>query len=324
MKRYLIKRLLMIIPTLFVITFISYMIMDLAPGDPTLAFVDFEKQRATKEFLAELREKLGLDQPWYVRYFKWLGRAFRGEFGYSLVSQRSVAWEISQRVNVTLIMCLVSLLLSAFLGIALGIWAALKHYKWQDTLIQILSYITMSLPQTWICLGLTLIFVLELGWLPAQGLKSLMLSNPTPWESFVDQLKHMILPITCMTIPSIGSWARFQRAAFLEAMSQDFVRTARSKGLAEKKITWKHILRNASLPTITSIAGMLPGIVTGSVLVESAFGVPGLGGALTRAASQRDYPMAMASLLITGLLSLAGILISDVLYAIVDPRIRYD
>ena len=111
MKRYLLRRLLMIIPTMFVITFISYMIMDMAPGDPTLAFVDFERQRATKEFLAELKEKLGLDKPWYVRYFKWLDRAFHGDFGYSLVTQRSVKWEISQRVNVTLLLCLISVLL---------------------------------------------------------------------------------------------------------------------------------------------------------------------------------------------------------------------
>lgn len=324
MKRYLIKRILMIIPTLLVISFISYMIMDLAPGDPSLAFVDFEKQRATKEFIQELRVKLGLDRPWYIRYFKWFERAIKGDFGYSLVSQRPVLWEITQRINITLLICLISLFLSAFIGIALGIWAAIKHYKWQDTLIQILTYLTMSLPQMWICLGVILLFTIRLNWLPSQGLKSLMAYNLTPWQAFIDQVKHMIMPVICMTIPSIGRWARFQRAAFLEAKSQDFVRTARSKGLSEKVITWKHILRNASLPTITSIAGMLPSIVTGSVLVESVFGIPGLGGALTSAASNRDYPMAMASLLITGLLTLAGILISDVMYAVVDPRIRYE
>ncbi len=324
MKRYLIKRLLMIIPTLLVITFVSYLIMDLAPGDPALAFVDFEKNRATKEFVAELREKLGLNKPWYVRYFKWLGRALKGDFGYSLVSQRSVIWEIKQRLSITLLICLISLLLQAFIGIALGIWAAIKHYKWQDTLVQMLSYLSMSLPQAWICLGLILLFAIKLKWFPVQGLKSLMATSMTPWQQVKDQAWHMVLPIICMTLPGIGSWARFQRGAFLEAQNQDFVRTARSKGLSERKITWKHILRNASLPTITSIAGMLPSVVTGSVLVESVFAMPGLGGALTSAASNRDYPMAMASLLITSLLSLAGILLSDVLYAIVDPRIRYD
>lgn len=324
MKRYLIKRLLMIIPTLLVIRFISYLIMDLAPGDPALAFVDFEKNRATKEFVAELREKLGLSRPWYIRYFKWLGRALKGDFGYSLVSQRAVTWEIKQRMSITLLMCLISMLLTAFIGISLGIWAAIKHYKWQDTLVQMLSYITMSLPQTWICLGVILLFAIKLKWFPVQGLKSLMATNLTPWQQFLDQGKHMVLPIVCMTLPGIGSWARFQRGAFLEAQGQDYVRTARSKGLSERKITWKHILRNASLPTITSIASMLPSVVTGSVMIESVFSVPGLGGALTNAASQRDYPMAMASLLITGVLSLAGILLSDVLYAIVDPRIRYD
>lgn len=323
MKQYLLKRVLMLIPTMLIITFVSYMIMDLAPGDPALAWVDFENNRATPEVLAEIRVKLGLDAPWYLRYFKWLQQVFQGNMGYSMVSQRSVKWEISQRVGVTILICLISLLLQAAIGIALGILSAIKQYKWQDTFISVMSYLSMSLPQSWICLVLLTIFVLKLRWLPASGLRNLMASGMTPWESFVDLLRHMILPIICMTVPGFGSWARYQRAAFLEAKNQDFVRTARSKGLSEQTIRWKHILRNSSLPTITMVAGMLPGVVTGSVLVESVFAIPGLGGALTSAASRRDYPMAMASLLIVGLLSLLGILLSDVLYAVVDPRIRY-
>lgn len=323
MKRYLIKRVLMIIPMLLVITFMSYLIMDLAPGDPTLAFVDLERQRVTKEFVAEMREKLGLNQPFYIRYFKWLAMAVQGNLGYSMVSHRAVTWEISQRVNVTLIICVVALVLQAFIGIAIGIVAALHHGTWLDTLLNLISYLSMSIPYAWVCLLLISLFTLKLGWLPSTGLHDLMLINPTKWEYFVDTLKHMILPVFCMIIPNIGSWARFQRGAFLDAMSQDYVRTARSKGLTEKKITWKHILKNASLPTITSIAGSLPSVVTGSVMIESVFGIPGLGGALTSAASNRDYPMAMASLLITGLLTLAGVLVSDIMYALVDPRIRY-
>lgn len=323
MKKYLIKRLLMIIPTLLVITIVSYMIMDLAPGDPTLAFIDFEHNRATPEILAQMREKLGLNGPWYMRYFRWLQQVFQGNLGYSYISQRSVVWEISQRINVTLVICLISLLLSAFIGIVLGIIAAVKQYKWQDNLIQVLSYITMSVPQAWISLLLLYVFALKLGWLPASGLQSLMLVGGTPWEVFVDKLEHVILPIACMTIPSIGSWARYQRGAFLEAKHQDFVRTARSKGLSERTITYKHILRNASLPTITSIAGMLPSVVTSSTLIESVFGIPGLGGALTSAVTNRDYTMTMASLLILGVLTLLGVLLSDILYAVVDPRIRY-
>jgi len=323
MKRYLIKRVLMIIPMLIVITFISYLIMDLAPGDPSLAFVDFERQRVTKEFVAEMREKLGLNQPFYIRYFKWLSLALQGNLGYSLVSQRAITWEISQRVNVTLLICLVALVLEAFIGIAIGIVAALHHGTWLDTLLNLFAYISMSIPYAWICLMLISLFTLKLGWLPSTGLHDLMLFNPTKWEYFVDLLKHMILPILCMIIPNIGSWARFQRGAFLDAMNQDYVRTARAKGLSEKTITWKHILKNASLPTITSIAGSFPTVITGSVMIESVFGIPGLGGALSSATSSRDYPMAMASLLITGLLTLAGILISDIMYALVDPRIRY-
>lgn len=323
MKQYLFKRLLMIIPMLFFITFLSYMIMDLAPGDPSLAWVDFERNRATPEVLAEIRLKLGLDRPWYVRYFKWLGQVFEGNLGYSLVSQRPVVWEISQRVSVTLLICLISLLLQAFIGIALGIVSAINQYKWPDTVISIMAYLSMSLPQAWICIVLITVFVLKLGWLPVSGLHSLMASTMTKGEYIMDTIKHMILPVICMTIPGFGSWARYQRGAFLEAKNQDFVRTARSKGLSEKTITWKHILKNASLPTITMIAGMLPSVVTGSVLVESIFAMPGLGGALTSAATTRDYPMAMASLLITGILSLVGILLSDILYAVVDPRIRY-
>ena len=308
---------------LIVITFMSYMIMDLAPGDPTLSFVDFERQRVTKEFVVEMRVKLGLDKPWYIRYFKWLDRAVHGNFGYSMVSQRSVVWEISQRINVTLIICLIALVLQAFLGIALGIAGALHHGRWLDTALNLLSYISMSIPYAWLCLLLISLFTLKLGWLPSTGLHDMTLINPTRGEYLADTAKHMVLPILCMVFPGFGSWARFQRGAFLDSMNQDYVRTARAKGLAEKTITWKHILKNASLPTITSIASALPTVITGSVMIESIFGIPGLGGALTSAASSRDYPMAMASLLITGLLTLVGILISDIMYALVDPRIRY-
>ncbi len=324
MKRYLVKRLLLIIPMLIVITFISYMIMDLAPGDPTLAYVDFEKQRVTKEFVEEMRVKLGLDKPFYVRYFKWLVNVLQGNLGYSLVSQRAVTWEISQRINITLVICLLATILQALIGIALGIASALNHGKFWDNFIQIICYITMSVPYAWICLLMITVFTLKLGWLPSTGLHDLMLVNPTKWEYFIDTAKHMILPMLCMIIPGFGSWARFQRGAFLESMNQDYVRTARSKGLAEKTITWKHVLKNASLPTITSIAGSLPAVITGSTMIESIFGIAGLGSALTSGASSRDYPMEMASLLIIGLLTLGGILLSDVLYALVDPRIRYN
>lgn len=323
MKKYLIKRLLMIIPTLFVITFITYMIMDMAPGDPTLAWIDFEHNKATPEVLAEMREKLGLDKPFYVRYFKWLGQVLRGNLGYSMISQRSVVWEVSQRINVTIILCLVSLLSTAFIGIALGIFSALKQYKWQDMLIQTVAYITMSIPQAWICLLLLLVFSVKLGWFPSSGLRNLMLVNATRWRVFADKLRHVVLPLVCMTLPGIGGWIRYQRGAFLDAKNADFVRTARSKGLSERTINWKHILRNASLPTITSIAVMLPSVITSSTLVESVFGIPGLGGMLTSAVSARDYTMTMASLLILGVLTLVGILLSDILYAVVDPRIRY-
>lgn len=324
MKRYLIKRLLMIIPMLLIITFISYMIMDLAPGDPSLMYIDFEKKNVTREYIEEMREKMGLNRPFYVRYFLWLKQVFQGNLGYSLVSQRSVAWEIGQRLNVTLLMVLIATVLQAFIGIALGIIGALNHGKLWDSFIQVICYITMSIPYSWLCLLMITLFTLKLGWLPSTGMHDLMLINPTRAEYIADTVKHMIMPILCMVIPGVGSWARFQRGAFLDAMNQDFVRTARAKGLSERRITWKHVLKNASIPTITSIAASLPNVITGSTMIESVFGISGLGSALTSAASSRDYPMEMASLLIVGLLTLLGVLLSDILYAIVDPRIRYN
>lgn len=324
MKRYLIKRLLMIIPMLLIITFISYMIMDLAPGDPSLMYIDFEKKNVTREYIEEMREKMGLNRPFYVRYFLWLKQVFQGNLGYSLVSQRSVAWEIGQRLNVTLLMVLIATVLQAFIGIALGIIGALNYGKLWDSFIQVICYITMSIPYSWLCLLMITLFTLKLGWLPSTGMHDLMLINPTRAEYIADTVKHMIMPILCMVIPGVGSWARFQRGAFLDAMNQDFVRTARAKGLSERRITWKHVLKNASIPTITSIAASLPNVITGSTMIESVFGISGLGSALTSAASSRDYPMEMASLLIVGLLTLLGVLLSDILYAIVDPRIRYN
>lgn len=314
----------MIIPMLLIITFISYMIMDLAPGDPSLMYIDFEKKNVTREYIEEMREKMGLNRPFYVRYFLWLKQVFQGNLGYSLVSQRSVAWEIGQRLNVTLLMVLIATVLQAFIGIALGIIGALNHGKLWDSFIQVICYITMSIPYSWLCLLMITLFTLKLGWLPSTGMHDLMLINPTRAEYIADTVKHMIMPILCMVIPGVGSWARFQRGAFLDAMNQDFVRTARAKGLSERRITWKHVLKNASIPTITSIAASLPNVITGSTMIESVFGISGLGSALTSAASSRDYPMEMASLLIVGLLTLLGVLLSDILYAIVDPRIRYN
>ena len=314
----------MIIPMLLIITFISYMIMDLAPGDPSLMYIDFEKKNVTREYIEEMREKMGLNRPFYVRYFLWLKQVFQGNLGYSLVSQRSVAWEIGQRLNVTLLMVLIATVLQAFIGIALGIIGALNHGKLWDSFIQVICYITMSIPYSWLCLLMITLFTLKLGWLPSTGMHDLMLINPTRAEYIADTVKHMIMPILCMVIPGVGSWARFQRGAFLDAMNQDFVRTARAKGLSERRITWKHVLKNASIPTITSIAASLPNVITGSTMIESVFGISGLGSALTSAASSRDYPMEMASLLIVGLLTLLGVFLSDILYAIVDPRIRYN
>ena len=216
------------------------------------------------------------------------------------------------------------MVISALIGMYVGIICALNQYKILDYVLSVLAFIGLSLPSFWLAMMLILLFTNRLGWLPSVGLIDVNLQNPGVFVDLIDRGKHLILPVIAMSLSSIGSWARFQRAAFLEVQKQDYIRTARSKGLSENKITYRHAFRNAALPIITILGMSLPNLIGGAFLIESIFGLPGMGRLGISAINNRDYPVIMAVTLFSSILVLIGTFIADVTYALVDPRIRYN
>jgi len=324
MRRYLIKRILLMIPMLIGITLISYILINLAPGDPATMYVDYEKGPPTPAQLAEIRAKMGLDKPLLIRYLLWLKGIATGNLGYSYRTHKPIITEIGSRIGATITLSLLSMVLSTVLGIIVGVICALRQYKFTDYLLSVLSFIFLSIPSFWLGMMMIYLFTNKLGWLPSVGLRDVYLIDPTPWERFIDYVRHLIMPVIALSIGSIGSWARYQRATFLEVIGQDFIRTARSKGLSERVIDIKHAMRNSCLPIITLVSMSLPGLIGGAFIIESIFGLPGMGRFGLDAITSRDYPVIMATTLFSSILVMLGAFLADVLYAVIDPRIRYN
>lgn len=322
--RYFLGRVLQLIPMMLFATFVTYLLMELAPGDNvTLMWVDINQMKATPEVLAELKERFGLAGPWYIRYFQWLKRLLQGNLGYSLISMRPVSWEISQRLGPSFLLVLTSQIITYAAGIGLGIWAAVKKNKLTDRVISTMTYVTMSLPTAWVTLMILMIFTVWLGWFPSLGMHDMTLKDPTKWEYFLDAVKHMVLPILCMSLTGIGGVVRLMRGSFLEVKNEDYVRTARAKGVSERNINFRHVFRNASLLVVSNFASTLPGLILQTTLIESVFGIPGLGGYVTAAAVRRDYPAAMMSILLIAFLGMLGTLCADFIMTLIDPRIGF-
>ena len=324
MRSYIAKRLLIMIPMLLGITIISFILMNMAPGDPVMMYIDVEKGPPTPEEIARVRAELGLDKPVIVRYGVWLKNLLMGDFGYSMVSRQPVLTEVQSRIGTTLTLSILSMGVSFVFGMLVGVICALKQYKFIDYFLSVLAFIGLSVPSFWLAMMMILLFTNKLGWLPSVGLVDVNLVNPTFAQSLIDRARHLIMPVIAMSLSSIGSWARYQRAAFLEVIHQDYIRTARSKGLNERVITFRHALRNAALPIITILGMSLPGLIGGAFLIESIFGLPGMGRLGTNAIMSRDYPVIMGVTLFSSILVLFGTFLSDILYAVVDPRIRYN
>lgn len=324
MRKYLIKRLLVMIPVLFGITILSFIIMNLAPGDPAYMHWDYEQGPPTPEDIAEIRTKLGLDEPIFIRYGLWLKGVVKGNLGYSLISRKPVLWEIQQRIGITVLISSLSMLVSLILGILVGTYCAINQYKISDYILSIFAFIGLSTPSFWLAMMMILLFTNKLGWFPSVGLSNAYLVDPSFFEAFIDRVKHLIMPISAMSIGIIGSWTRYQRAAYLEVLNQDYIRTARSKGISETTITFTHALRNASLPIITVLGMSLPNIIGGSFIIESIFGIPGMGSYGINAIMNRDYTAIMGVTLMSSILVLVAMFATDILYSLIDPRIRLD
>jgi peptide/nickel transport system permease protein len=331
MRSYFIKRLLLVIPTLLGISLVSFLIIHLAPGDPAVirlgdATQGVRDQALAEQIIQETRALYGLDQPLHIQYWRWLKRVFTLDFGQSLRDHRPIIDKLKERVPVSIKLTGTSLLLAYLISIPLGIYSATHQYSAGDRVTTVGLFTLYSLPNFWVA---TMAIVYLGGgdfWdvFPVFGLASVGAENWSFWRSFQDQVWHLILPITCMTYYTFAALSRYMRASMLEVIRQDFIRTARAKGLSERVVVYRHALRNSLIPIVTLMADLLPALIGGSIVVETIFSIPGMGQLSFEAVLSRDYPLIMAIFTLSALLTLLGILLADFLYTIVDPRIAYE
>ncbi len=320
MGAYVLRRLLLTLPTFLGITFVTFILLRLAPGDP-LAMM--ESPGLSGEARDALREHLGLNRPAAVEYVRWLGRVVTLDFGTSSQDGRSVLAKISEALPKTLLLSTLALALGYLIAVPLGVFAAVRRGTLGERLLTVLLFALYSLPSFWVAVMLLLLFCRPqtLDWFPMQGLTSDGFASLGVFGKLKDLLWHLVLPVACLTYASLATVSRFLRAGMLEVIRQDFIRTARAKGLSERAVVFRHALRNSLLPLVTLIGTALPALVGGSVVVEQIFGIPGMGLLAFQAILSRDYPMVMGITTLVALLTLLSLLGADLLYALVDPRI---
>ncbi len=320
MNKYIIQRILQLIPILIGVSLISFFVMHLAPGDPTQLFTDPSVKPVE---LARIRANWGLDKPVIVQYFYWLKNAARGDFGIAYLINRPVIEIIFERLPATLLLMISSMFLTLLIAIPLGVISAVKKNSWFDNAVTVFSFIGMSIPAFWLSLMLMLLFSVNLGWFPAVGMYSPLLRSSDIGPRILDLLRHMALPLATMTMLGLAGLTRYQRAAMLEVLSQDFIRTARAKGLSERTVIFKHALRNALMPIITILGLSLPDLFGGAFIIETIFAWPGMGRLGVTAVFSRNYPLIMGIVVFSAVLIVLGNLLADIGYALVDPRVRY-
>jgi peptide/nickel transport system permease protein len=320
--RYVSKRLLFMIPLLLGITIICFTVMHLAPGSPT----DMETQmnpRASAEAKERLMALYDLDKPLHVQYWLWLKKIAVLDLGTSFSQdRRPVDRKILERLPITILLNLLSMGLILAVAIPLGVLSAVRQDSWFDRLAGIFVFVGFAVPTFWLALLLMILFGVELGWLPISGIRSLNYEYMTPGAALWDLLKHLILPVGLSAFGGLAGLSRYMRSNMLEVIRQDYILTARAKGLRERTVIYKHALRNALLPVITILGLSVPGLIGGSVIFETIFAIPGMGQLFYMSVMSRDYPVVMGILLIGAVLTLLGNLLADVSYALADPRIR--
>lgn len=319
MGRYILRRLVFAIPTLLGISMVIFSILALAPGDPLAQFA--ADPSVPPEVRDQIRENLGLNDPWYIRYFKWLAALMRGDWGYSFASRVPVLDLIAQRLPQTLHVVGVAYLVSILIAIPIGIISAVRPYSLFDNLVTTFAFIGFSVPTFFTGLLLILIFSVGLNWLPFIYDSTLRV---TDWETFAHQVRQMFMPVTVLALFQTGSLTRFVRAAMMENLPADYARTARAKGLSEQVVVLRHVFRNSMIPVVTLLALGVPTIFTGAIVTEQIFRINGIGELLIKSIQNSDTPVVMAITFIFAVLVVIFNLIADVLYGILDPRIRYD
>lgn len=316
MRRYVVRRSIQSVFLVLGVTVLAFGVMRAAPGGPS-SFMGDDNPRISPEYRRQIRESYGLDQPLPIQYLRWLGSVARLDFGRSFIDQRPVMDKIAERIPASFQLALASYLLG-LLGIPLGIYAATRRGRTGDQLVRLLTVIGNCVPHWWLGLVILLVSASTVNIFPLGGMYTIGKGD------LLDRLWHLALPAT---IGAMGGWitySRFVRAELLDVLGQDFVRTADAKGLPARVVLIRHALRNALMPLATMFGGIVGLIVSGSVLMEITFSWPGLGRLTVEAAFQRDYPLLMASFVIASILGIIGMLLSDITYAWVDPRVRYE
>jgi peptide/nickel transport system permease protein len=326
-RTFIVRRLLGAIPLVLGIATIIFFVVNLAPGDPADRFSSPSMSPEARE---QIRVNLGLDQPIHIRYVRWLGALAQGDLGVSFSRNRPVTDIIQELLPNTLLLSFTAIGVAFVLGILLGILQAVRQYSLLDSIASIVGLFFYSMPSFWLALMMVLLFSLFAnvwGWpiyFPASDIQSVDYAFLSPFEKVRDRLWHLALPATSLALVLAAGIARYTRTSMLEEIRQDFVRTARAKGLSERVVIFKHTLRNALIPVITLVGLYLPFLFSGTVFIESVFAWPGMGKLVVDAILQRDYPIIMGGSLVFAMMVVVGNLVADVLYAVVDPRIRYD
>jgi peptide/nickel transport system permease protein len=319
---YALRRLILAIPLLIGITFVSFLVIHLAPGEPTDVQGDVQSQ-SDKELRARLKEIYGLDKPLHVQYWNWVSRLVRLDFGRSFSPDaRPVLQKIGERLPITLLLNIVELAIIVVFAIPIGVMSATRQYSKFDKVTTVFVFVGFATPDFWLALMLMIVFGVQLGWLPISGLRSPMWEYLSFWQQQWDFVGHLVLPVLVATFGGLAGFSRYMRQSMLEVIRQDYIQSARAKGLAEGVVIGKHALRNALLPIVTVLGLSLPGLIGGSVIVESIFAIPGMGQLMVQAVFERDYPVIMGNLVIVAALTLVANLIADLTYSLVDPRIR--
>ena len=319
---YILKRLGLMIPMLLGITLISFTVIHLAPGTPTDMQTTLNP-KASLEAQKRLRELYGLDKPLMVQYGDWLKRLVHLDFGRSFSPDRRPVWDkIKERIGITLSLNLMSLIIILGVSIPIGVIAAYRAHSWFDQATTLFVFFGFAMPTFWLALLLIMFFGVYLDWLPISGLTSLNYRQFSFWQKVQDLGAHVTLPVLVAAFGGLAGMSRYMRGNMLEVIRQDYITTARAKGLPERVVIFKHALRNALLPVITILGLSVPGLIGGSVIFESIFAIPGMGQLFYGAVMARDYPLVMGELVIGAVLTLLGNMLVDVGYALVDPRIR--
>jgi peptide/nickel transport system permease protein len=322
MGLFVVRRFVLVVPLLIGITFISFIVISLAPGGP-LDFMEAENPDLSPDVKRQLTELYGLDKPLVVQYGNWLARIARLDFGRSFLPDgRPVLAKIGERMPVTLALNVVELLIIVAVAVPIGVLSATRQYSVFDKVTTMFVFVGFATPDFWLALLLMSLFGAQLGWLPISGLRHINWEYLSFWTQQWDLLSHLILPIAVATFGGLAGFSRYMRQSMLEVIRQDYVQTARAKGLSEEVVIGKHALRNALLPVVTILGLSLPGLIGGSVIIESVFAIPGMGQLMVQSIYARDYPVVMGNLVIVAFLTLIANLFADLAYGLVDPRIR--